>query len=117
MSTPLGPYTPIVRTGDWLIVSGQVGLADGALIGGGLAAELEQAFDNLEDLLASEGATLSDVVKTTMFLLDIGAYAEMNEIYMRRFGDHRPARSAVAVAALPAGASIEMEVWARIEGD
>ncbi|MDH3752971.1 MAG: RidA family protein [Acidimicrobiia bacterium] len=114
MSTPVGPYTPIVRSGDWLICSGQVGVRDGALVVGGVTSELEQAFDNLEGLLDSEGASLADVVKTTVFLIDMGDYGTMNEIYTARFGDHRPARSAVAVTALPIGASIEIEAWARV---
>lgn len=113
MTKPVGPYTPIVRTGDWLIVSGQVGIADGALVEGGLRAELTQAMSNLRALLESEGASLDDVVKTTVFLVDMDDYAEMNEIYTSVLGDHRPARSAVAVAALPIGARVEIEAWAR----
>ncbi len=112
MTKPVGPYTPIVRAGDWLIASGQVGIADGALVEGGMAAELEQALTNLENLLAGEGASLADVTKTTVFLTTMDDYAAMNEIYIRRFGDHRPARSAVAVAQLPIGASIEIEASA-----
>lgn len=111
---PVGPYTPIVAVGKrWLVCSGQVGLADGALVEGGLDAELRQAIANLEALLAGEGATLADVVKTTVFLTDIADYAAMNEVYTAAFGQHRPARSAVAVAALPIGAVVEIEAWAR----
>lgn len=113
MTKPVGPYTPIVRSGDWLIVSGQVGISDGALVEGGLRAELTQAMSNLRALLESEGASLDDVVKTTVFLVDMDDYAEMNEIYTSVLGDHRPARSAVAVAALPIGARVEIEAWAR----
>ena len=114
MAKPVGPYTPIVRAGEWLVCSGQVGIADGALVEGGVAAELTQALSNLEAVLATEGAGLDDVVKTTVFLVDMADYAEMNEIYIGAFGDHRPARSAVAVAALPIGASVEIEAWARV---
>ncbi len=116
MATPVGPYTPIVRSGDWLITSGQVGLGADGLVPGGMAAELRQAFANLTDLLSSEGATLDDVVKTTVFLVDMADYGEMNEVYMAAFGDHRPARSAVAVAELPIGARVEIEAWARPAG-
>ncbi|MCP3991515.1 MAG: RidA family protein [Actinomycetia bacterium] len=112
MSKPVGPYTPIVEAGPWLICSGQVGIADGSLVDGGMAAELRQAMANMAGLLASKGASLDDVTKTTVFLTDMGDYAEMNTIYLDAFGDHRPARSAVAVAALPIGASIEIEAWA-----
>ena len=111
--TPVGPYTPIVRAGEWLVCSGQVGLAGGRLVDGGVAAQLTQALANLAALLESQGAMLADVVKTTVFLTDMGDYRVMNETYMAAFGDHRPARSAVAVAALPLGALVEVEAWAR----
>jgi 2-iminobutanoate/2-iminopropanoate deaminase len=115
MATPVGPYTPIVRAGDWLVVSGQVGLRDGALVNGGMEAELRQALANLATLLESEGASLSDVVKTTVFLKHLGTdYARMNEVYMEAFGDHRPARSAIGVAELPIGALVEVEAWASV---
>jgi 2-iminobutanoate/2-iminopropanoate deaminase len=108
---PLGPYTPIVRAGDWLVCSGQLGLAHGRLVEG-LTAQVTQALANVETLLQSEGATLNDVVKTTVFLADISDYKEMNDAYIQAFGDHRPARSAFAVAGLPLGAAVEIEVWA-----
>jgi len=111
MSTPVGPYTPIVSAGDWLIASGQVGLKDGNLVEGGMAAELQQALENVKGLVEGKGATLDQVVKTTVFLVDMADYAEMNEIYVAFFGDHRPARSAVAVAELPIGALVEVEAW------
>jgi len=110
---PVGPYTPIVRAGEWLVCSGQVGLREGALVDGGVVSQLEQALANLRALLEGEGASLADVVKTTVFLADMGDYAAMNEVYVAAFGDHRPARSAVAVAALPLGALVEVEAWAR----
>lgn len=111
---PVGAYTPIVRAGDWLIVSGQVGLADGRLVSGGLRDELRQAIVNLEAQLATAGATLNDVAKTTVFLRHMSDYADMNEVYIEGFGDHRPARSAIAVAGLPAGAVVEVEAWAYV---
>jgi 2-iminobutanoate/2-iminopropanoate deaminase len=115
MSTPVGPYTPIVRAGDWLVVSGQVGIADGKLVSGGLEGELRQAIANLSALLDGEGATLADVTKTTVFLRHLGGdYPKMNEIYMELFGDHRPARSAIGVADLPLGALVELEAWAYV---
>ncbi len=112
MSKPVGPYTPIVRAGDWLICSGQVGIADGALVPGGLEPELRQAMANMKALLESEGASMDLVTKTTVFLTDMNDYAAMNAVYIELFGDHRPARSAVAVAALPIGAVVELEAWA-----
>ena len=110
---PVGPYTPIVRAGEWLVCSGQLGLVAGQLVDG-LAAQVTQAIANVDTLLRTEGATLGDVVKTTVFLADIADYRVMNEAYVAAFGQHRPARSAVAVAALPLGAAVEIEVWAHL---
>ena len=109
---PVGPYTPVVRAGDWLIVSGQVGLADGKLVPGGLEGELRQAIANLRGHLEANGASLSHVVKTTVFLRHMSDYPIMNNVYMEEFGDHRPARSAIGVAELPIGALVEVEAWA-----
>jgi len=115
MSKPVGPYTPVVRAGEWLVVSGQVGILDGKLVPGGLDGELRQAMANLSALLEGQGASLTDVVKTTVFLRHLGAdYARMNELYMELFGDHRPARSAIGVAELPLGALVEVEAWAHV---
>lgn len=115
-AAPIGPYTPVVQSGDLVFVSGQVGLADGAIVDGGLVAETEQAMRNLAAQLATVGATLDDVVKTTCFLVDMGDYAAFNEVYVAALGDHRPARSCVAVAELPAGAVVEVEAIARLGG-
>lgn len=114
MTKPVGPYTPIVRAGDWLICSGQVGIKDGAIVEGGLEAELRQALSNMRGLLEGQGASMNDVVKTTVFLTSMDDYAEMNAVYIDEFGDHRPARSAVAVAELPIGARIEVEASAYL---
>ena len=111
---PMGPYTPIVRAGGWLVVSGQVGQVDGKLVDGTMAAQLRQALANLRALLEGEGASLSDVVKTTVFLKHMSDFGPMNEAYVDVFGDHRPARSAVGVADLPLGALVEVEAWAWV---
>ncbi len=111
---PVGPYTPVVRAGDWLICSGQVGLRAGSLVDGGVAAQVTQAIANIEALLAGEGVALDAVVKTTVFLADIADYRAMNDAYVAAFGDHRPARSAFAVAGLPLGARVEIEAWAYL---
>ncbi len=113
MSTPIGPYTPIVRAGDLLVVSGQLGLRDGEMVSGGVVAETTQALANLSALLASEGASMSDVIKTTVFLRHMRDFDIMNEAYVAAFGDHRPARSAFAVAELPRVALVEIEAWAH----
>lgn len=112
MSTPIGPYTPIVRAGDLLVVSGQLGLVDGEMIVGGVTAETTQALANMAALLASEGSSLSDVIKTTVFLRHMRDFDLMNEAYCAAFGTHRPARSAFAVAELPRLALVEIEAWA-----
>ncbi len=116
MSGPALPYTPVVRAGPWLIVSGQVGLREGALVPGGVRAEAEQALSNLAQRLADNGAGLADVAKTTVFMTDMGDFAAVNEVYAKAFGDRFPARSAVAVAALPMGASFKVEAWAYCPG-
>ena len=108
------PYTPVVRAGDWLVVSGQIGLRDGALVAGDTSAQLAQALVNLSSVLEGEGAGLASVVKTTVFLRDMGDYMAMNEVYTSAFGEHRPARSAVAVAGLPLDALVEIEAWAWV---
>lgn len=113
MSTPVGPYSPIVRAGDWLVLSGQVGAVDGKLVPGGTREQLQQALDNLRGLLESEGASLGDVVKTTVFLRHMDDFGAMNDVYVANFGDHRPARSAIGVSGLPLGALVEVEAWAR----
>ena len=114
MAQPIGPYTPVVRAGEWLVCSGQLGLKDGTLVDGGVQAQARQAIANIAALLAGEGASLADVVKTTVFLAHISDFALVNEVYGDAFGGHRPARSAIAVAALPMGGLVEVEAWARL---
>jgi 2-iminobutanoate/2-iminopropanoate deaminase len=114
MSKPLGPYSPLVRAGDFLIVSGQGGMADGVVVSGGVAGETTQAMANIAALLEAEGASLSDVVKTTCFLTDLDNFAVFNAAYSDALGGHRPSRSTVEVSALPAGFLVEVEAWAYI---
>lgn len=114
---PVGPYSPVVEAGTWIITSGQVGAVPGAdgsprIVPGGFDAELRQALSNLAGVLADGGAGLAQVVKATVYLTDIGDYAAMNRIWIEAFSAPRPARSAVAVAALPLGARVEVEAWA-----
>lgn len=111
---PVGPYTPVVRAGEWLVVSGQVGIAEGKLVGGGIEGELRQAMANLRAQLEANGSSLGDVAKTTVFLRHMSDYAAMNEVYTDVLGEHRPARSAIGVAELPLGALVEVEAWAFV---
>ncbi|MFM7224014.1 MAG: RidA family protein [Actinomycetota bacterium] len=110
-----GPYSPAVRAGDWLVLAGQVGLdpATGVIVGGGPEAQARQVLANIAAVLGDCGATLADVAKSTVFLTDMADFAAVNAVYAEAFGDHRPARSTVAVVGLPAGALVEIEVWAH----
>ena len=112
MNKPLGPYTPAIRAGDFVFVSGQLGMRDGSLVDGGVAGETAQAVANLTDRLTEMGASLTDVVKTTCFLIDMDMFATFNTAYVEAFGDHRPARSTIAVRELPAGGRVEIEAVA-----
>ena len=105
------PYTPSMRAGDWVVVSGQVGLADGRIVDG-IEAQTRQALVNLADQLASHGLTMQDVVKTTCFLADLEQFGAFNAVYAEAFGEPRPARSAFQVARLPFDALVEIEAWA-----
>ena len=113
MTTPLGPYSPVVRAGGWLVTAGQLGLRDGDLLDG-IEAQTAQAMENIRTLLEGEGASMSSIVKTTVFLADIDDWGAMNGPYLQALGDHRPARSAFAVGALPRGALVEIEAWAFV---
>jgi 2-iminobutanoate/2-iminopropanoate deaminase len=108
----LGPYTPVVRAGDWVIVSGQLGVVDGKLVSGGVAAQTAQAVVNLKNQLATVGLTLQDVKKTLCFLTDMDTFATFNDAYVKGFGGSRPARSTIGVAALPFRGAVEIEAWA-----
>lgn len=114
MSKPLGPYTPVVRAGDFVIVSGQGGMRDGVKVDGGVREETAQTMRNVAAQLATVGASLNDVVKTTCFLTDMGNFAAFNEVYAEALGDHRPARSTVGVSALPGDFLVEVEAWAYV---
>lgn len=112
MAAPLGPYTPVVRAGDWIIVSGQLGMKDGALVPGGVSAQTAQAVENLKAQLASVGASLNDIAKTLCFLTDMDTFGTFNEAYVAGFDGARPARSTIGVASLPFGGAVEIEAWA-----
>lgn len=113
----VGPYSQAVVAGGLVFTAGQVGLdpGTGAVVPGGVAAETARALENLRAVLAAAGSGLDRVVKTTVFLTDMADFAAMNEVYARVFGSHRPARSTVAVAALPRGAKVEIEAVAERE--
>jgi len=111
-AVPLGPYTPVVRAGDWVIVSGQLGVVDGKIVKGGVAAQTAQAIVNLKAQLATAGVTINDVKKTLCFLTDMDTFATFNTAYVEGFVNSRPARSTIGVASLPIGGAVEIEAWA-----
>jgi 2-iminobutanoate/2-iminopropanoate deaminase len=108
------PYTPVVRAGDWVIVSGQLGMKDGVLVPGGVRAQTQQAVINLKAQLATMGATIDDIAKTLCFLTDMDTFPTFNEMYAAGFGKARPARSTIGVKELPFGGAVEIEAWAYV---
>lgn len=110
----LGPYSQAIDTGGQVFCSGQVGIdpTTGELVAGGVKAEAQRALRNLGAVLDAAGVTYADVVKTTVFLIDIGDFATFNAVYADFFPDPSPARSTFAVAALPKGARVEIEAIA-----
>lgn len=112
---PVGPYSQAVEAGDLVFCAGQVGLdpSTGRLVPGGTVAELRQALANLEAVLAGAGLGLDAVVKTTLFLVDLADGPAVNALYGETFTAPYPARSTVQVAALPAGARVELEAIAK----
>jgi len=113
---PIGPYSQAVRYGNLVFTSGQIPIdpANGNLVAGDIVKETEQVFANLAAVLAAAGSGLERAVKTTVFLTDMGLFSRVNEVYARHFKEPFPARSAVQVAALPKGVSIEIEVVAEV---
>ncbi|WP_415258048.1 Rid family detoxifying hydrolase [Thauera phenylacetica] len=113
--TAIGPYAQAIVADGWLFTSGQIPLtAAGQLAGSEIESQTEQVFDNLAAVLAAAGASLTQVVKTTVFVQDLNDFARLNAVYERRFGSHKPARSTVQVARLPRDVLVEIEIVARI---
>lgn len=114
----IGPYSQAIRVGDFLFTSGQIGLdpTSGEMVRGGVEAETRQVLANLTAVLAAAGASWADVVKTTIFLVDLGDFARVNQLYGHVAGAVPPARSTVQVAALPKGAHVEIEAVAHLAG-
>ena len=109
----IGPYSQGIASGPMVFLSGQIPLrADGTVVAGDVAAQTEQVLKNVLEVLLGAGLAMSDVVKTTVFMTDLGQFAAMNDVYARHFSAPYPARSTVQVAALPKGAAVEIEVVA-----
>ncbi|MCZ6726848.1 MAG: RidA family protein [Acidobacteria bacterium] len=112
----IGPYSQAVSSDGWLYTSGQIALdpATGEMVGTDFGAQARRVLANLRAVLASAGCAPGDVVKATIYVVDLADFAELNRLYGDFMGDHRPARSTVQVAALPKGALVEIDLVARI---
>lgn len=114
----IGPYSQAVQLEGWLYTSGQIGLdpATGELVGADFESQARQVLSNLANVLAAGGCGFSDVVKATVYVADMADFPELNELYGKAMGDHRPARSTVQAAALPMGARVEIDLIAKLPG-
>ena len=115
-SAAIGPYSQAVSSGGFVFTAGQIALdpASGQVVAGGVAEQTDRALRNITAILKAAGCDLSRVVKTTVFLADMADFQAMNEVYARHFGEHRPARSTVAVSGLPRNVRVEIEAVARL---
>ena len=109
------PYSQAIKTGGFVFVSGQLGLKPGdTQIEGTIQDQTAQIFKNLQAILETAGSSLDRIVKTTVFLVNLGDFQGMNEVYAKHVGEDRPARSTIGVAALPSGALVEIEAIASV---
>jgi len=110
----IGPYSQAISTDSLIFTAGQVALdpKSGELVGRTTAEQTEQVFANLKAVLTAAGTSLGNVVKTTVYLADMADFAQMNEVYAKHFGSHKPARSTVQAAGLPKGARVEIDLVA-----
>jgi 2-iminobutanoate/2-iminopropanoate deaminase len=113
----IGPYSQGIIAGNFIFTSGQIPLTpDGKSVTGDISAQTERVLENLKAVIEAAGGTLCDVVKTTVFLTDMDDFAAMNTVYGRFFTENPPARSTIAVKALPKGAKVEIEAVAQVRG-
>ena len=110
------PYNQAIQVGELVFVAGQLGISleTGALVGSGVAEQTDQVMRNVAAILEAAGSGLDSLVKTTVFLMDLGDFAAMNEVYARHVGDRPPARSTVQISGLPSGALVEIEAVAHV---
>jgi 2-iminobutanoate/2-iminopropanoate deaminase len=113
----IGPYSQAVIANGFIYTAGQIALdpASGQVIEGGIREQTIRVMANLKAVVEAAGSSLAKVVKTTVFLVDMADFSEMNDVYSKTFGDHKPARSTVAVSGLPRGVRVEIEVVAVVE--
>ena len=114
----IGPYSQAVSADGWLFTSGQIALdpVSGEIVAGGFEAQARRVLENLRAVLASAGCGFADVVRATVYVVDLADFPKLNALYGEAMGSHRPARSTVQVAALPKGALVEIDFVARIPG-
>ena len=111
----IGPYSQAVQVGDMLYTSGQIALnTKGEMVSDDIHDQTRQVLENLGEILSAVGATYNDVIKTTIFLVDMDDFLAVNTVYAEYFGEHKPARATVAVKALPRDAKVEIECIAKI---
>ena len=111
LAPPVGPFSQAIKSGDLIFLSGQVGLdPSGKLVPGGVEAEARQVFDNLAAVLAAAGRSFDDVVRAGVFVTNMADFAAINAIYAEHFNQPFPARTTIAAAALPLGASVEIDL-------
>lgn len=112
----IGPYSHAAKVGNLLICSGQIPVdpASGTLVADDIDTQTNQVLVNIKAVLASQGLAMKDVAKSTVFLTDMAEFPAMNALYAEHFGEHKPARSTIQVAALPLGARVEIEVIAEL---
>ena len=112
----IGPYSQAVVAGEWVFASGQIPIdpATGEVVEGGIVEQTDRVLNNLIAVLREAGGSLNHVVKTTVYLADMATFGEMNEVYARHFGDHRPARATVQAGALPKSVAVEIDLIAHI---
>ena len=115
-AAPIGPYSQGIRAGDFVFLAGEKGIdpTTGKIVEGGIRAETRRTFENIRGILAAAGATLDQVVSTTVHMVDLGDFAEMNDVYATFFEKNPPGRTTVGVTSLPAGAAVEITVTAYL---
>lgn len=113
---PIGPYSQAVQVGNLLFISGQIPLvpADGSLVTGDIQSQTTQVMENLKAILTAAGSSFSQVVKSSIFLMDMGEFAAMNEVYGKYFDENAPARETIQVAGLPKGVDVEISMIANV---
>jgi 2-iminobutanoate/2-iminopropanoate deaminase len=115
-AAPIGPYSQAIRAGDFVFVAGEKGIdaATGQIVDGGIEAQTRQTFENIRGILAAAGASMDQIVSSTVHMVDLGDFQAMNDVYAGYFTKNPPGRTTVGVTSLPAGAAVEITVTAYV---